>query len=362
MPDQNFQGLYFPKKPGGIYIPQANPIFHPRDGKKLNVIFDGDWGGDDFWALMSTLGYSEHFNIIGITTCFGNVDGDHAAQNVLNFCSEYNIRIPIYKGADRPIKGSCMFGDNAYGDDGVGGVVYGRADRQFKLQDQTAVDFIIQAVKNSQDPIVIFSTGPLTNIARVIQKDPEIAHKLHVIAFAGSIKPGPYPNPEHRIGNLTEYSEFNLAQDPYAFNIVAQSDANLIAFTLDASQKIHLDQDFRDQFNRVSTNAEFIRKSLRIIDSVAELDKRKYGVTGSFLHDVQVPIFSLFPHFYRAFFAETSAIVDPPKGYDETSNHGRMVLKNHFTNSVIVSDMQQPDMVKHAILRGMQNFAKLCLP
>ena len=54
----------------------------------------------------------------------------------------------------------------------------------YKINELHAVDFIIETCHSHDEPIYLCPTGPLTNIALALKKDPTIANKIKEIALA----------------------------------------------------------------------------------------------------------------------------------------------------------------------------------
>lgn len=72
--------------------------------EKRKVIIDCDPGIDDSLAILLALN-SPELEVIGITTCCGNVPANIGAENVLKtlqMCSSLNI--PVYIGEEAPLK------------------------------------------------------------------------------------------------------------------------------------------------------------------------------------------------------------------------------------------------------------------
>ncbi|MBR6956875.1 MAG: nucleoside hydrolase, partial [Erysipelotrichaceae bacterium] len=72
---------------------------------RTKVILDVDTGIDDALAIAFLLGKKE-VDVIGITTCFGNVTVQTATENTLNLLHLLGRDdIKVYPGADRPWSG-----------------------------------------------------------------------------------------------------------------------------------------------------------------------------------------------------------------------------------------------------------------
>ena len=103
--------------------------------KKL--ILDLDMGVDDAMALAYAVA-SPEVELVGITTCFGNVRVDQSAHNCLAVLDLLGRpEVPVYLGADRPIKATEPYTPPAsttliHGKNGIGG----RRQRCGRLSDR----------------------------------------------------------------------------------------------------------------------------------------------------------------------------------------------------------------------------------
>ena len=92
--------------------------------KKL--ILDLDMGVDDAMALAYAIA-SPEVELVGITTCFGNVRVEQSAHNCLAVLDLLGRpEVPVYLGADRPIKATEPYTPPAsttliHGKNGIGG-------------------------------------------------------------------------------------------------------------------------------------------------------------------------------------------------------------------------------------------------
>ncbi len=92
--------------------------------KKL--ILDLDMGVDDAMALAYAIA-SPEVELVGITTCFGNVRVEQSAHNCLAVLDLLGRpEVPVYLGADRPVKATEPYTPPAsttliHGKNGIGG-------------------------------------------------------------------------------------------------------------------------------------------------------------------------------------------------------------------------------------------------
>jgi pyrimidine-specific ribonucleoside hydrolase len=88
-----------------------------------------------------------------------------------------------------------------------------------------------EEIAGRKNKLSIIATGPLTNIAALFTKEPDIPHMLDEIVIMG----GAYGVTEYGIGNETPVAEFNIYSDPEAAKIVFESGVALKAVGLDVT-------------------------------------------------------------------------------------------------------------------------------
>ena len=95
-----------------------------------------------------------------------------------------------------------------------------------------AVDFLVEAVKDVAAPIKIIALGPLTNIAMAMEAEPHLIDSIEEIVVMGGAVDCQ--------GNITEYAEFNIYNDPWAANIVFNSGVPVTLVGLDVTMRVAL--------------------------------------------------------------------------------------------------------------------------
>lgn len=300
------------------------------------VLYDGDMGGDDLWAIAMLLAHRDRFNLLGIATVFGNVSQPRATDNLLNFLHWLKEDdIVIVQGADTPCDGMRPFGDDAYGSDGVGGVILPTCGR---ILSRVAVeDWYCTQLDAQEKPVTIFATGPATNLALFLEKYPYQAAKISEIIFmsggmlppGGNGRPVTLPNGDIRAGNITPYAEFNAYQDPKALNIVLKSGVRCVFMAMDASQNMVLTP--ARQAGLLSIDAVYAPAFHRMLMAVEELDRRKFGLDGPSIHDPNVIIYALRPDLYKSRPLPSLAFTEAPpdnerRGQAVTSGIGANVM------------------------------------
>ncbi|MGG7096450.1 nucleoside hydrolase [Clostridium sardiniense] len=209
---------------------------------KRKVIIDCDPGIDDSLAIMLALN-SEELDVLGITIVSGNVHGEKGAKNALKILKKLNrLDVNVYIGEVNPIKRELITAEDTHGEDGLGETFLEEVTEvSYK---EGAVDFIIESLKR-EDDISIISLGPLTNIAKAIERNKEAMKNLkELVLMGGAFK-------SH--GNCSQVAEFNFWVDPYgAEKVFNELGKNITMVGLDVTREIVLTPNYIEmikQFN-----------------------------------------------------------------------------------------------------------------
>jgi inosine-uridine nucleoside N-ribohydrolase len=176
---------------------------------KHKIILDCDPGHDDAIAILLAAHHPD-IELLAITTVAGNQSVDKTTINALKVCSLADIRsVPVAKGMDRPLVRPAQHAANIHGESGMDGPNVPEPD--IEPVQQHAVDFLIEQLLNSDGDITLVPTGPLTNIASAIRREPAILPKIAAISLMGGAI---------ALGNRSPAAEFNIWADPEAAAIV----------------------------------------------------------------------------------------------------------------------------------------------
>lgn len=201
--------------------------------RKQKIIFNVDTGADDALAILLAI-LSGKFEILGITTVAGNTNVNQVTINTLKVLNlAKRLDIPVFKGNSKPLKGKGRRG-KTHGKDGLCEVFLPLPAK--KAEKITAEDFIVGTIKKYPNEIEIVATGPLTNIAEVIKKHPQIKNKIKKIYIMGGAV--------GKSGNITPFAEFNFFNDPNAVEIVFGSGVPIILVPLDVTMELLVPRDW----------------------------------------------------------------------------------------------------------------------
>lgn len=187
------------------------------------VIIDCDPGQDD--AVMLMLAFSSpELDIKGITAVAGNVPLSRTQRNARLVC-ELGGRtdIPVFAGCVRPMVRDLLTAEDVHGEQGISIEI---REPEMPLQEKHAVDFLVESLLEQEMTLVV--TGPLTNLAMALVKEPRIASHIKEIVLMGGSRAG---------GNVTPSAEFNILVDPHAAHVVFESGRPIVVMPLDVTHQ-----------------------------------------------------------------------------------------------------------------------------
>ena len=252
------------------------------------IIIDTDPGQDDAVAILLALGSTE-IDVVGITAVAGNVPLKLTEKNARKICElAGRPDIKIFAGAIRPLMRELVTAEEVHGQTGLNGPQL--PDPAMKLQDQHAVDFIVETLMREESgTITLCALGPLTNLALALIREPKIAPRIREIVLMGG---GFFEG-----GNVTPAAEFNIYVDPHAADIVLKSGVPIVMMPLDVTHKA---------LTTARRTAAIRNLGTRVGQAVADMlefyerfDEEKYGTDGGPLHDPCVIAYLLKPDLFK---------------------------------------------------------------
>jgi purine nucleosidase len=187
-----------------------------------NILLDCDPGLDDALALLLAHG-DPNLVLVGVTTVGGNVGLQNTTRNALQLREYLKFpAVPVSAGAAEPLTREVRDAAHVHGAGGLGNVVLPAST--LPVTGQHAADFIIETLRATPGAIHLVATGPLTNIAIALEREPAIARWAASFTIMG----GSYTR-----GNATVAAEFNIWADPEAAKIVFDADWRVTMIGLD---------------------------------------------------------------------------------------------------------------------------------
>lgn len=200
--------------------------------KPERIIIDCDPGHDDAVAILMALGAPDAFDVIGVTTVSGNAAVALTEDNARRICAlAGRPDVPVFGGCSRPMVRGPYDATEFHGKSGLDGLPTRVAlDRPLSVRRIHAIDFLIERLTGSEDPVTLVCLAPLTNIAMALVKAPAIKEKIKEIVFMGGAR--------RTGGNVSPCATFNVLCDPHAAHVVVESGCPLTVVSLDATSKV----------------------------------------------------------------------------------------------------------------------------
>jgi purine nucleosidase len=219
------------------------------------IIIDCDPGQDDAVALFLALAAPDELDVLGITTVAGNVPLELTQRNARMMCDiAGRTDIPVYAGCKEPLV----------------------LNAETPLQDEHAVDFIIETLRAAEEgTVTLVPTGPMTNIATAINRDPSVLDAVdRIVSMGGAMREG---------GNRSPSAEFNVLVDPHAAEIVYQCGKPVTAMGLDVTHQV---LSTRERVGRIRQVGNAVATATAdMLSFFHRYDTKKYGSEGAPLHD-----------------------------------------------------------------------------
>ena len=230
------------------------------------IVIDCDPGHDDAFAIMLALA-SPEVELRAITTVAGNQTLDKTTRNALKVLELVDrTDIPVCAGADRPLTRELRTAANVHGESGLDGPEL--PEPTTKPVDADVTDFLSDMLEPG---VVLVPTGPLTNVARLLQTHPSATDR---IVWMG----GAYAE-----GNVTPAAEFNAFVDPEAAAAVFASGIDTTMIGLDVTHgALVTDADADD----LRSTGRVGRAAAELLDFYRRWHRASYpDLDGSPLHD-----------------------------------------------------------------------------
>lgn len=251
----------------------------------LPILLDGDPANDDALAVLAAAGTST-IRLLAVTAVAGHVTVDHAAENaaIAVFASGRHD-IPVAAGAASPLVRDQILA-------GVLDLDHGLDRRRddlprVDLTDVHAVDLIIETAEGTPG-LVIVATGPLTNIALALRREPRLVDLVSRIVILGG---------SWGLGNKSAAAEFNILCDPEAAAVVFSSGLAVTLVPVDATSGVPISSDLVDRVAALGGPGEFAVELLNSLRSTHRIGPGPLAaVAEAPLHDPTALLIAAHPH------------------------------------------------------------------
>ncbi len=257
------------------------------------LILDGDFGPDEAWTLAAIAGF-DALELIATTVVFGNAGLDRMTENALCLLHFLGFsEVPVITGAGEPESGPLPPGDNAYGADGINGVVLPRPPGTEARPGATG--FLARMISAREPAPTLLATGPLTNIARLLaQVAPADLGTLHIMG--GCTAPLRLADGGERGGNITPHAEFNFFMDPVAAARVCGSGAAIRLYPLNLTHQLPATPERLAAV--AALDPDLGPLAARMMQGAEAINGPRFGLPG-ILHDVHTALGLVDPDLYE---------------------------------------------------------------
>ncbi|KAK3310580.1 Inosine/uridine-preferring nucleoside hydrolase domain-containing protein [Chaetomium strumarium] len=194
---------------------------------RIPVWLDCDPGHDDTFAILLAA-YHPAIRILGVSTVFGNASLEKTTRNATSILTAIGKAdaVPVYVGASKALFRPPMHAPtDIHGDSGLDGTsLLPSSPTAQPITSIPAVDAAYAALKACPPKTAwVVATGAFTNAATLFLKYPDlIPHVAGLSLMGGAVGGGFTPavlgtvDGVARVGNWTQYAEFNVLADPEA--------------------------------------------------------------------------------------------------------------------------------------------------
>lgn len=269
------------------------------------VILDCDPGHDDAFAIILA---AKHLDLLGITTIGGNSHLEKVTTNALKTLEVIGRPdIPVYPGHSGPMVAPLVTAPQFHGESGMDGPVL--PDPVAKAQTKHAVDFIVDTVMSTDD-VTLIATGPLTNIAAAINREPRIVGRVRELSIMGG---------SVTFGNWTPAAEFNIFVDPEAAYRVFNSGIHVKMSGLNLTRQCYITQKELEEIRQIKTRTA--RFAVDLLEFFMNSSAKSASLNGATLHDA----------------CAVAWLIDPSL-IKSAAMHITVELKGEFTRGMTVCD------------------------
>lgn len=250
--------------------------------EKAFLYIDTNFSNDE--ALMLDMAFrSFNFELVGLSSIRSQMTAEAGADNILGLNEDHELFLPIARGHEKNLKEDQMATK--------GESIFHYKNHRDYLEEVDVEDQIYD-IAHDCGKIDILATGPLTNIARALDKYEDLEDYISHIFISGGNLYGP---------------DFNFKEDPQAINKILNSSIDIFILAKNLADGIEVTDSFLEGLPKDDKNKEIIDNLL------ADKDKRfLYGPL--LLYLVEKP---------EAFIFEETGI----KVYDK-ENIGEMIRVN----------------------------------
>jgi purine nucleosidase len=249
------------------------------------LILDIDPGIDDAVSLAIAL-FDPRLDVLAVTATGGSVPPHRATANVQALVALLDPpRLPRLGAAPTdvaPIDSPW----NLHGEDGLGGLDLPRVQLHGEHPSEKV---IAETLRAHPREVTILALGPLTNIARVLRRDPALAEIVAGIIVCGGSASA--------TGNVTPVADFNFHADPAAARHVLLEPVAKTLVPIDTAAQVVLGFELLDQLPDLFSRAGKLFR--RILPHAFRAQRQLLGSEGICLPEVVALVAATNPELFE---------------------------------------------------------------
>lgn len=235
------------------------------------VVLDLDPGIDDAVALIMAL-FDPRLEVLAVTAVAGNVPADQATRNLQALIEELDPPRWPRIGAASQEESPVVDRRDIHGANGLGDALFAFAELHHVAP---AEKVIADAVRSAPEEVTVVCLGPLTNVARTLQREPALVNVIGQMVISGGAI--------HTPGNVTPAAEFNFYADPTAARNLLRLPITQTLVPLNISNQVMFGFDFLERIPSADTRVGELLH--RILPYYFRSFRREYGLEGAHLAD-----------------------------------------------------------------------------
>ncbi len=253
--------------PGALPEPPRGTSERP-----LPIVMDCDPGHDDAVAILLALSRPD-LRVLGISTVGGNAVLERTTETALRVLAlAGRPDVEVAAGAAHPLEGPLHTAPHVHGESGIEGPAL--PEPVSAAIGEFAPAAMARWIAAADAPVVLVPTGPLTNVALLLEEHPSVRDRIaHICLMGGSITEG----------NITPAAEFNIWVDPEAAEIVFDAGIPVTMIGLDVTHRSIVWEPEREALSRAGDRVGPVVGGL--LAFFQEFHERTYGWAGTPIHD-----------------------------------------------------------------------------
>ena len=250
------------------------------------IIIDCDPGIDDAIAVCMAL-FDPRVEVMALTATAGRIDANQSTTNIQALLSELDPPKYPRTGEAQAINNAPVDDDlELHGPDGLGGLNFESDSRQHR---QSSEKVISELLRQHPGEITLVCLGPLSNIAKAFQRDPQLEEIVdRIIISGGSVAHG---------GNITPAAETNMYFDPKSAHEVFHSATTKSLVPLDVTEHVTFGLELVEQLPpRYSRAGALLHK---LVNFLFRSQHQRFGREVIPLHDAVTMMAAINPDLFE---------------------------------------------------------------